>query len=205
MKWATSGPGSQGQVFAEAMLKNRNIDPSKVTFVPVGSPADRARALLAGQVDITSMTIVTNQQLLDEVTKGTISVIGTIAKELPNYINVFDAVSDPFLAKSPDVIQKFINAEMKGYRWAAQNMDEAADIAAKHIPDTTKALTLAGLKRMVSEKIYNFNSFTADQVGQAIKFLSDTKLITGTVAAKDVTETKFADQMVKDLGSFTSP
>jgi NitT/TauT family transport system substrate-binding protein len=204
-KWATSGPGSQGQVFAEAMLKSRNIDPGRVTFVPVGSPADRARALLAGQVDITSMTIVTNQAILDEVSKGTISVIGTIAKELPNYINIFDAVSDPFLAKSPDLVQKFITAEIKGYRWASQNLDEAAAIAAKYIPDTNTTLTRAGLKRMVDEKIYNYNSFTVDQVAQSIKFLTDTKLITGAVKAEDVTVTRFADEAVKSLGTFSGP
>lgn len=204
-KWATSGAGSQGEVFAQAILKNHNITPSQVTFVPVGSPADRARALLAGQVDVTTMTIATNQSILDEVNKGTIIVLGTIAKELPSYVNVFDAVSDPFLAKSPDLIQKFITAEMKGYRWAAQNLEEAADIATKRIPETQRALVLAGIKRMVSEKIYNFGSFTADQVAQAIKFLTDTKLITGTVAAKDVTETKFADEAAKTLGAFTAP
>jgi ABC-type nitrate/sulfonate/bicarbonate transport system substrate-binding protein len=204
-KWATSGAGSQGQVFAEAILKNHNIALDKVTFVPVGSSADRAKALLAGTVDITTMTIATTPAILDEVAKGTLIVIGTIAKEIPAYLNVFDAVGDPFLAKSPDIIQKFITAEMKGYRWAAQNQEAAADIATKYIPETARALVLAGIKRMVTEKIYNFDTFTLDQVTQAIKFLTDNKLVTGTAAAKDITETKFADAAAKALGAFTAP
>jgi len=85
-KWATSGAGSQGEVFAQAILKNHNVNPAQVTFVPVGSPADRARALIAGQVDVTTMTIATTPSVLDEVAKGTIIVLGTIAKELPNYV-----------------------------------------------------------------------------------------------------------------------
>jgi ABC-type nitrate/sulfonate/bicarbonate transport system substrate-binding protein len=204
-KWATSGAGSQGQVFAEAILKNHNIALDKVTFVPVGSSADRAKALLAGTVDLTTMTIATTPAILDEVTKGTLVVIGTIAKEIPSYLNVFDAVGDLFMAQKPEIVQKFITAEMKGYRWAAQNQEEAADIATKHIPETARPLVLAGIKRMVAEKIYNFNSFTVDQVTQAIKFLTDSKLVTGTIAAKDVTETKFADEAAKALGSFTAP
>ena len=39
----------------------------------------------------------------------------------------------------------------------------------------------------------------------AIKFLTDSKLVTGTIAAKDVTETKFADEAAKTLGAFTAP
>ena len=102
-------------------------------------------------------------------------------------------------------MQKFINCEMQGYRWAAENPDEAAQVAANHIEGTTTDLTKAGIERMVNEHIYNFNSFTTDQVGNAIKFLADSGLVKGDTKPEDVTNTTFTDAAVAQLGQFTAP
>jgi NitT/TauT family transport system substrate-binding protein len=204
-KWATSGPGSQGEIFAKVLLQRHGIDPNTVTFVPVGSPPDRARALLANQVDITTMTVATSPEVLDAIAAGQINQIATISSEIPDYINVFDATTPNFIRDHPDVVQKFITCEMQGYRWAAENPDAAAQIASNHIEGSSPELIKAGIERMVNEKIYNFNSFTVDQVANAITFLSDNKLIPAGVNPEDVTNTTFADAAVAQLGTFTAP
>jgi NitT/TauT family transport system substrate-binding protein len=204
-KWATSGPGSQGEVFAKVLLQRHGIDPNSVTFVPVGSPPDRARALLAGQIDITTMTTATSPEILDAISAGQINQIGTIAAEIPDYVNVFDATTPNFITDHPDIVQKFITCELQGYRWAAENPDEAAQIAANHIEGSTTDLTKAGIERMVNEHIWNLNSFTTDQVGNAIKFLADSGLVKGDTKPEDVTNTTFADAAVAQLGQFTAP
>ena len=59
--WATSGPGSQGEVFAEVLLQRHGID-LELGDLRAGRQLRRtaASALLAGTVDITTMTIATS-------------------------------------------------------------------------------------------------------------------------------------------------
>jgi len=108
------------------------------------------------------------------------------------------------MAKSPDIIQKFITAEMKATAGLPEPGRGRRHRHQAHPGDAAGARPGRDQADGLGEDL-QLNSFTVDQITQAIKFLTDTKLITGTVAAKDVTETKFADEAVKALGAFTAP
>ena len=72
-KWATSGTRQPGPGVRRGAPRGHKIGFDTVTFVPVGSPLTAREALLAGRVDITTMTIATSPEVLAAVAKGTIT------------------------------------------------------------------------------------------------------------------------------------
>jgi NitT/TauT family transport system substrate-binding protein len=192
--WAISSPGGQSDVFARTILKQNGVDTSKVKFLAVGGSSARGSAVLAGKVDYTSMGIDTSQPILDAVDKGDLHILATVADEIPDYSDAFDATSPAFASSHSAELVSFLAAELKGYKWAVANPDDAAAIAAKHIPDVTVDLLKRAMQRVATQKIYTSGPFTLDDVQKTADFFSNNGLLSKPLKAADIATTQYIDQ-----------
>src|SRR6185503_4266432 len=99
------------------------------------------------------------------------------------------------------MLQKFLKAEIKGYRWASQNPEAAATIAEKYIKEVPHDLMTRGMKGMIDLQVYGLDGgLTLDGVDRTQQLLVSLGAIKSPIKADEVTDTRFVDAAVKDLG-----
>ena len=188
-------------ITAKLLAQRNGIDPGQIQFLPIGGPADRIKALLAGKVDISSVTALGQKPLLDAIDSGQVKVLTTGAKEFPELPLAYDIVTDSTVKDQAPMLGRFVRAEIKGYRWAQQNPEKAGAIAAQHIKDVELAVMQRGVKDMADLGVLGLDGGItlagADKTQQA---LVDQKALAKPLPPADIVEVRFAEQAVKDLG-----
>jgi ABC-type nitrate/sulfonate/bicarbonate transport system substrate-binding protein len=129
--WEGKTFGYKGTVPVEflAIAKANGLDPNKVKQVRVGFDP---RILTEGQVDILAVFFSNEPDTLNSLgfkTKVFDSNDYGIQSPGLTYVTTRDVI-----AKSPDVVQGFTKAAMKGLEYAIQNRNEALDIVMKYAP-----------------------------------------------------------------------
>ncbi|MFI5268057.1 MAG: ABC transporter substrate-binding protein [Chloroflexota bacterium] len=199
--YAIANPNDTTHVAAKILATKAGIDPAKINFVAIGGPADRAKALLANKVDGTSLTTLGVQPILDAIDKGDVHVLTTLAKEFPDLPLAYDISRDDLITSQAPMLQRFVTAEIKGYRWAQQNPDKAAAIAGKYIKDMDPALLARGMKGMVDLGVWGLDGgFTLDGLDRTQKLLIDQGTVKQTVKPEEIATTQFIDAANKELG-----
>jgi NitT/TauT family transport system substrate-binding protein len=199
--YAISAPNSQSHLLAKIVASKNGVDPDKINFVAVGSPADRGRAVVGGRVDATSMTIAISKPILDAVDAGDIRVLGSIGDQVPDLPDAYDISRDDMVRDHPDVLARFVKAELRGLRWAQQNPEAAASLAEKHIPEVPHDLMTRGMQSMVDLGTYGLDGgFTMDEIDKTQKLLVDLGVLSRLGKAEDLATSQFIDEAVKALG-----
>jgi NitT/TauT family transport system substrate-binding protein len=153
-RFAISDPGSTAEVLGKLLLKRNGVNPDSVQFVALGSPADRIRAMLAGQVDATAATILVLQPVLKAIDEGKVNVLTSFAKEFPDIPLSYNITTDRMIQQHSDVLVRFLRAEIRGYRWAQENPEEAAKIAVNYIKETPLEVLTQGTKGIAELGVY---------------------------------------------------
>jgi NitT/TauT family transport system substrate-binding protein len=199
--YAIANPNDTTHVAAKILATKAGIDPNKINFVAIGGPADRAKALIANKVDGTSLTTLGVQPILDSIDKGDVHVLTTLANEFPDLPLAYDVTRDDLATSQAATLQKFVTAEIKGYRWAQQNPDKAAVIAGKYIKDMDPALLARGMKGMVDLGVWGLDGgFSLDGLNRTQKLLVDQGTVKQTVKPEEIATTQFIDAANKELG-----
>ncbi|HLG70615.1 MAG TPA: ABC transporter substrate-binding protein [Chloroflexota bacterium] len=199
--YAIANPNDTTHVAAKILATKAGIDPNKIDFVAIGGPADRAKALLAGKVDGTSLTTIGVQPILDAIDKGDVHVLTTLAKEFPDLPLAYDITRDDLVSSQSATLQKFVTANIKGYRWAQQNPDKAATIAGKYIQGMDPAILARGMKSMVDLGVWGLDGgFTMDGLDRTQKLLIDQGTLKQAIKPDEVATTQFIDAANKELG-----
>lgn len=99
------------------------------------------------------------------------------------YTPVIIANND-FLKKNPETAKAFLKALSKGYEFAIENPEEAADILCEAAPELDKELVLASQKYLASQyqaeaKCWGY--MDADRWNNFYKWINDNKLVEGGV------------------------
>ena len=199
--YAIANPNDTTHVAAKILAAKAGIDPNKINFVAIGGPADRAKALIANKVDGTSLTTLGVQPILDAIDKGDVKVLTTLAKEFPDLPLAYDITRDDLVTSQATTLQKFVTAEIKGYRWAQQNPDKAAVIAGKYIKEMDPQLLARGMKGMVDLGVWGLDGgFTLDGLNRTQKLLTDQGTVKQQVKPEEIATTQFIDGANKELG-----
>ncbi|HEX6511737.1 MAG TPA: ABC transporter substrate-binding protein [Chloroflexota bacterium] len=199
--YAIANPNDTTHVAAKILATKAGIDPNKINFVAIGGPADRAKALLANKVDGTSMTTLILQPILDAQDKGEVHTLTTLAKEFPDLPLAYDVTRDDLVTSQAAALQRFTTAEIKGYRWAAQNPDKAAAIAVKYIKDVDPALMARGMKGMVDLGVWGLDGgISLDGIDRTQKQLIDQGAIKSPVKSDEIATMQFVEAANKELG-----
>ena len=194
---AVSGIGAISYHIPRMVLERSGIDPEKMKYVAVGSPADRFKALVAGKVDA---TVVTNSEAAKLVKYPEIIALVNVPKLIPEIPYEFGMAREDYLQKNADTVQKLTKAIMEANRWIAANKAGTVEVAKKILPEESadvlgKAYDLAdpriwGVNGDISEASYNFT----------VEFLKKVGYLETPVPYKQFFDRRFVDQALKELG-----
>src|SRR5919197_4715976 len=200
-QYAIANPGDTSHVTAKILAERNGVDPNEIDFVAIGGPADRARALLSGRVSASTMTILILQPILDAIDSGDVKVLTTLAKEFPDLPLAYNITRDDLVKDQGTILTNFLKAEIKGYRWAAQNPEQAATIAEKYIKEVPHDLMTRGFRGLLELNVYGLDGgVSAEGIDRTQKLLVDLGALRRTVPAAEVLNTSFVEAAVKELG-----
>jgi NitT/TauT family transport system substrate-binding protein len=122
------------QFIVRAMLRSRGIDPGKIVEVP--QPVTMA-PFVRNEVQVASVTVYNElQTLYAEGVKDLVlfdpADYGVIVPRDPII------TTDKMVKEKPDVVQRFLRASLRGWKYAIENQPEAVDIVLKQNPALKK-------------------------------------------------------------------
>jgi NitT/TauT family transport system substrate-binding protein len=200
-QYAIANPGDTSHVTAKILAERYGADPNAIEFVAIGGPADRARAILSNRVVASTMTILILQPILDAIDGGDVKVLTTLSKEFPDLPLAYNITRDDVIKDQSPLVQKFLKAEIKGYRWAKDNPEPAATIAEKYIKEVPHPLMTRGMRGLMELDVYGLNGgLTLEGIDRTQQLLVDLGALRRAVKADEVATTQFVDAVVKDLG-----
>lgn len=130
-----------------AFAKRNGLDMSKIKIVDLSIPT-RIPSLLAGSVDALGGFIVIYGDIAAQA-KGGVSVMKVADHGLQMYGNGI-LVNNDFAARNPAVVERFLQATMRGLRFALDSPDQALESTYKALPDRDRKL-LAERWRLASQ------------------------------------------------------
>lgn len=124
----------------EGLMRCAGADVNKVEFVDVGF--DAFPALLAGRVDLAWIFLGWDgvQAQLKGVELAVVPLYGSC---VPDYYTPVIIAGEKTLKTKGDLTRRFLAATARGYEYAAQHPEEAAEILLKHSPESDPALVKA--------------------------------------------------------------
>ena len=202
-RWGISQPNDTSHVAAKILAEKNGIDPNRIEFLSIGGPADRARALLTGRVDASSMTILILKPILDAIDAGEVKVLASLAAEFPDLPLAYNITRDDIVKDQAQaqLLSRFLKAEIKGYRWAQDNPEKAAPIAMKYIREVEQSLMERGMKGMSELKVYGLDGgITLEGIEKTQKQLVERGALRAVIKTDEVATVQFAEAAVKELG-----
>ncbi len=194
---AVSGVGAISYHIPRMVLERSGVDPDKVKYVAVGSPADRFKALVAGKVDA---TVVSNTEAAKLAAHPEIVSLAQVPKVLPEIPYELGVAREDYIEKNPETIYKITRACIEANRWIAANKAGTVEIAAKIIKGETPEI-LAKAYDLGDPRLWGVNG---DITEQAYKFTSDFLLKVGymkePVPYDKFFDRRFVDRVLRELG-----
>ena len=134
-KWAITQMGAISQTYAAQWLSKSGLPDGTVDWIPIGGTSARARALVAGQVDVTLLTVGEWLRIKDQ--KG-VRFMTALSDTLPPLPLNLCAVSTKMVTENPDVVQKVVNGILNAVRAARTPEGKAAYIEVARKVDPSK-------------------------------------------------------------------
>jgi NitT/TauT family transport system substrate-binding protein len=123
------------QFMVQAMLKANGID---LRDVRLEAQANTMVPFIEGKVDVATVTVY-NEALILRRRNVTPSVTFNPAEMGVNLANESIIVSESTIQKSPELVERFLRASLKGWVYAMANREEAMDIMLKEVPTLNRA------------------------------------------------------------------
>jgi NitT/TauT family transport system substrate-binding protein len=185
------------QYIVRGMLKSRGIDPASITEVP--QPVTMA-PFIRGEVDVASVTPYNELQTLYEEGHKDLVLFdpadyGVIVPRDPI------VTSDKMIRERPDVVQRFLRASLRGWKYALENQNEAVDIVMKQNANLKREHQVAMLREVATLMTWGpakergigyTDPKTADFTA---KFLLENKQLTKVPVVDDVINTRFWNEV----------
>lgn len=135
---------------------NAGLDPAKVKVVNVTPPA-KFPTLVSKKVDAIVAMLTEEPAIMSAAQKAGVDIGKFLYSDYGvDYYSIGLIAGDELLKTKSDLAKRFVSATMRGYRWAIQNPEAAADAFAKRFPESSRDLTLAQWKvtmqHMLTEK-----------------------------------------------------
>jgi NitT/TauT family transport system substrate-binding protein len=194
---AVSGIGAISYHIPRIVLERSGIDPEKLKYVAVGSPADRFKAMIAGKVDA---TIVTNTEAAKLGNYPEIIALVNVAKVVPEIPYEFGMAKEDYLQKNADTVQKLTKAIIEANRWIAANKAGTVEVARKILPEEP-ADVLTRAYEMADPRLWGVNGdLTEGSYNYTVEFLKKVGYLETPVPYKQFFDRRFVDQALKELG-----
>ncbi|MBV8838664.1 MAG: ABC transporter substrate-binding protein [Alphaproteobacteria bacterium] len=141
-----SGAGSFTPKIIQGFMAQQGLDPAKLTISNVAPPA-RATTLMSGQIPAIEFFVMARPGLEAGArdAKAELRTLLLADHGLELYANGIAATEDT-IAKSPDVLKRFVRAALKGWKFAIANPEKAATDQVKHVPSLKPEGIVAEIK-----------------------------------------------------------
>lgn len=124
---AIPGTGCPQQSETEAILLKSGLDYNKLNFIPMAG--QEMSVLLQNKTDAMAGHIIHTSLLKSMGRDKDINVI--YGRDYANMVGIGVLTNEKTLEKNPELVQKFVRATDKGFKFAINNPDKAADIYIK--------------------------------------------------------------------------
>lgn len=185
------------QYIVRGMLRAKGLDPAKITEVP--QPVTMA-PFVRGEVDVASVTPYNElQTLYAEGHKDLVlfdpADYGIVIPRDPI------VTSEKMIKERPEVVQRFLRASLRGWKYAIENQEEAVDIVMKQNPNLKREHQAAMLREV--GKLLTWGPGKEKGIGYidpktvefTSAFLLENKQLQKPAVASEVTEPKFWNEV----------
>src|SRR4051794_14081176 len=200
--FAVSRLGGQDDALSRKVMSSKGLTPDKVNFVSIGAPNVRAQALVAGQVDATTMSLATWVTVQNEKSLKVLVNADDYFNAVP-LVNKGNAVTSKVLAEKPEQLRRFTAAIIKASRYFAENKAAWVDGMGKLRPDIAKP-DLEYLWDQFSASWAVNGQLNMDDYQKSTDFLYETGTFENAprIDAKAWADTQFVDAVLKDVGVY---
>jgi NitT/TauT family transport system substrate-binding protein len=136
--FAIARVGSQDHALSSKVLGVKGVPAGSVNYVAVGAPNVRAQALVAGQIDATTVSLGTWVTIQNQPNLKVLVGVDDYYNSLP-LVNKGNAVTTRVLNEKPEALRRFTTALIKASRYLAENKSAWVDGMAKLRPDIARA------------------------------------------------------------------
>ncbi len=132
---------------------NAGFDAKKVEFVNLAPPA-KFPSLVSKKVDSIVAFTTEEPAIRSAASKAGVEVGRFLYSDFGvDYYSIGIIASDEALATKRDVIKRVVDATMRGYAYAIQHPEAAADLYVKRFPESSRELTLAQWKITIEHMV----------------------------------------------------
>jgi NitT/TauT family transport system substrate-binding protein len=200
--FAIARVGSQDHALSSKVLAAKGVAADGVSYVAIGQPNVRAQALVAGQVDATTMSLATWVTVQGEKGIKVLVNADDYYATLP-LVNKGNAVTTKVLAEKPEAIRRFTAALIKASRYFAENKQGWVDAMAKLRPDIMRSdLEYLWDQFGASWAVNGQLNMSAYQTSTDFLYESGTFNDAPRIQAKDWADPQFVDAVLKDIGVY---
>ncbi len=194
---AVSGINTLSHHIPRIVLERSGVDPDKVKYVAVGSPADRFKALLAGKVDA---AMVLNTEAAKLAHYPEIVSLVQVSKILPELPYNFTGSKVEFIEKNPEAVYRLTRALIEANRYIASNKAGTLEVAAKVLKDEP-ADVLSRAYDMADPRLWGVNGEMAEAAYKStLDLLLKVGYLKEPVSFEKLFDWRFVDRVLKDLG-----
>lgn len=194
---AVSGIGAISYHIPRIVLERAGVDPEKLKYVAVGSPADRFKALVAGKVDA---TVVTNTEAAKLGKFPEIVPLVQVPKVVPEIPYEFGMAREEYIEKNPETVYKLAKAILEANRWIAANKAGTIEIAQKVIKGED-AETLSQAYDMADPRLWGVNGDISEAAYKfTVEFLLKVGYMKDPVPFDKFFDRRFVDRALQELG-----
>jgi NitT/TauT family transport system substrate-binding protein len=200
--FAIARVGSQDHTLSARVMAAKGLPSDAVNYVAVGAPNVRAQALVAGQIDATTMSLGTWVTVQNQKNIKVLVNVDDYFNALP-LANKGNAVTTKVLTEKPEALRRFTAALINTSRYLAQNKAAWADAMVKLRPDIARSdleylWDQFGASWAVNGQL-NMNAYQA-----STDFLYETGAFNDVpkIDARDWADTQFVDSVLKEIGVY---
>ncbi|HEY0583785.1 MAG TPA: ABC transporter substrate-binding protein, partial [Chloroflexota bacterium] len=200
--FAIARVGSQDHALSTKVLAAKGVPSDALSFVAVGQPNVRAQALVAGQVDATTMSLATWVTVQNEKNLKVLVNADDYFSAVP-LVNKGNAVTTKVLAEKPEALRRFTAAIIKASRFFAENKQGWVDGMTKLRPELQRADLEFLWDQFGSSWAVN-GQFNMNAYQTSTDFLYETGTFNDVprIDARDWADPQFVDAVLKGLGVY---
>jgi NitT/TauT family transport system substrate-binding protein len=200
--FAIARVGSQDHALSTKVLAAKGVAPTGVSFVAIGQPNMRAQALVAGQVDATTMSLGTWVTVQNEKGLKILVNADDYFTAVP-LVNKGNAVTLKVINEKPEALRRFSSALLKTSRFLAENKQAWVDGLVRLRPDVARTDLEFLWDQFGSAWAVN-GQLNLAEYQKSTEFLYEAGTFGDAprIEAKDWTDTQFVDAALKGLGVY---
>jgi len=194
---AVSGIGAISYHIPRIVLERSGVDPEKLKYIAVGSPADRFKALVAGKIDA---TVVTNTEAAKLAQYPDIVALANVPKIVPEIPYEFGMAREEYIEKNLETMYKLTRALIEANRWIAANKLPTIEIARKFLKEETPE-TLSKAYDMADPRLWGVNGDISEAAYKyTVDFLLKVGYMKDPVPFDKFFDRRFVDRALAELG-----